>query len=365
MFFRDSIPQAPAPPVQQDIQIAAGDGTITEAANPVTAAGLCLDAEERKIPLADIDFDPANAVKHSDASTRRLADSIAAHGLLNPPTVYRDPETGRYCPVAGEGRIRALRLLGWQTTRARVLKAKPDPQRTRDLSLIDDLLREELDPLAFGIRCRDEIQRGRSARELAKILQNKYSASTITKHAALADKLPEDLHALIRNGDLPPAVARVLTGLPTPDEKRRWARMYTDRQVQTGEELAQAIRAAKHGNGHIAAPGNFTVQEAGVKITVSLLGQDLAAVETALKQFAKDVREHGHNLDHFRRFLQKKARASKKAAELHQAQLAVNAHGASASLNPKEEVCHVTATDDDVSGATANRGGEAVANLKP
>jgi ParB-like chromosome segregation protein Spo0J len=137
------------------------------------------------------------------------------HGLLYDPLVYRDPETRRYWLIAGEGRIRALRLLGRTRVRVRCLKCKPGEQQARDLALIDNLMQEELDPLAYGWYCHDDMQRtDRSARELANMIQDKFSPSTSTKHAALVRKLPGDLLGQIRLGALPPAAARVLPPPP-------------------------------------------------------------------------------------------------------------------------------------------------------
>jgi ParB/RepB/Spo0J family partition protein len=286
-----------------------------------------LDAELIEITQAEFDFDPANAVKHTAESIRRLADNIAAYGLLNNPLVYRDPETGRYRLIAGEGRLRALRLLNWPTVWVRCLKSKPGEQQARDLALIDNLMQEELDPLAFGLYCHDDMRRtGRSARELAKVLQDKFSASTITKHAALVRKLPQDLLQAVREGRLPPAVARVLTPLPDDEMKRQFARLYLDGQVKSGAELAAAIRDAKNGK---AAGGqdSFHLEESAIRLTVQFPGGSLPAVEAVLKNLLKDLREHGHKgLAHFKELLAKKANTRRKAAELDAAQSELASH---------------------------------------
>jgi ParB/RepB/Spo0J family partition protein len=275
-------------------------------------------AREIEIALDLIAFDEANGLKHTEESTRRLADSIREQGLLNPPLVYED--AGRYRLLAGEGRCLALRLLGWTVTRVRLYPGKPDPQQARDLALIDNLVREDLDPLAFGLYCRDDMARtARSARELAKVLQNKYSPTTITRAVALVNKLPEDLIAMIRARQLPPAVARTLTGLGDDDAKRRFAKLYADGTIKTGEELAEAVRAGKK-NGHAApAPGgSFTWEDiqAGVTIAVTLPGQDPAPAEAVLKSLAKDLHDHGKSLSHFKEFLARKAKLQAAEAAL-------------------------------------------------
>jgi ParB/RepB/Spo0J family partition protein len=277
------------------------------AAAPAPAAIAVAEAE---VALDQIDFDSANALKHSDETTRRLADSIRDQGLLNPPLVFKDAATGRYQLLAGEGRCLAMKLLGWAKTRVRIYPGKPDAQQARDLALIDNLVSTDLDPLGFGLYCRDDMARtGRSARELAQVLQNKFSPTTITRAVALVGKLPEDVLAMIRAKTLPPGVARTLTGLADDDAKRRFARLYADRTLKTRDELAAAVRASKKNGGGPAPAGSFTWEECGVKVTVTLPGTSLAAGEEVLRNLVKDVKEHGHRgIEHFREYLAKKAK---------------------------------------------------------
>ncbi len=126
------------------------------AAGPVAAAVPAAEAapgaaEEREVPVADIDPDD-NARKHFDAEqTRALADNIAAHGLLNAVIIYRHPQSGRFRLVAGERRWRAVHLLGWKTVRARVLTEPPNDATRRELALIDNEQRQDLSDIERGL----------------------------------------------------------------------------------------------------------------------------------------------------------------------------------------------------------------------
>lgn len=294
------------------------------------------DTERIKVLIAGICFDLHNAHKHTAEAIHCLAASIAEKGLLNEPLVYRNTDSARFSLIAGEARVKAMIQLGWEYTYVRCLKGAFTQQQLRDLALIDNLLKEDLDPLAFGLYCLDEKNRtGRSARELAKVLSNKVDASTINRSIAMAGKLPADLHELIRSGKLPPAAARLLTGLKGDEAKRRFARMYVEGEVKTAAELAAVIKAAKNGQATGATAG-FTCEESGVRIAVAWTaaapgpgsGQALAPVENALKIVLKDLREQGHRgLEKFKDFLSKKARAARKAEELTAAQSELARHG--------------------------------------
>src|SRR5262249_48863261 len=85
-------------------------------ASPVPPPPPPLTPAPLKAAPADTPFAPHNAHKHPHAPIDPLAASIAEIGLINEPLVCRDPETGRYPLIAGEGRTRAMLLLGRTTT---------------------------------------------------------------------------------------------------------------------------------------------------------------------------------------------------------------------------------------------------------
>ncbi len=290
---------------------------------PHAAAAAPGDAEERDIPVADIDAED-NARKHFDAEqTRALADNIAAHGLLNAVIVYRHPQSGRLRLIAGERRCRAVQLLGWKTVRARVLKEPPDDATRRELALIDNEQRQDLSDIERGLAYLAYMKAtGSTASALANKLGK--SVSTVTRAMQIAQKLPPDTQELVQSGKLPSFVARHLLRLPDDEAKRRFARLYCDGQVKTAAQLAAAIK-----NGAATAAGgsdSFTCEVDGVRVAVTLPGGDLAAAEAALRVVVKDLRDHGgQGLAPFKEFLARKARATRKAAELQEAKDALAA----------------------------------------
>ena len=73
-----------------------------------------------------------------------LSDSISQYGLIQPITV-RKLDTGFYQIIAGERRWRASRLAGLKEVPVRVIEA--DDRRTAELALVENLQREDLNPI--------------------------------------------------------------------------------------------------------------------------------------------------------------------------------------------------------------------------
>lgn len=152
------------------------------------------------------DFDPEGL--------QALADSIAAHGLIQPLTV-REIEGGYYQIIAGERRWRAARQAGLQEVPVLIVEA--DDRKVMELALVENLQREDLNPMeeAQGYRTlMDEY--GMTQAEIAEKLGK--PRPTIANSLRLLS-LSEELAELVRSGKLSPGHARVLLGLK--DEKQR------------------------------------------------------------------------------------------------------------------------------------------------
>ena len=89
--------------------------------------------------------------RFDEKAMQELADSIAQYGLIQPITVRR-LDSGYYQIIAGERRWRAARLAGLSEVPVRVLEA--DDRRTAELALVENLQREDLNPIeeARGFR---------------------------------------------------------------------------------------------------------------------------------------------------------------------------------------------------------------------
>jgi ParB family chromosome partitioning protein len=79
-----------------------------------------------------------------EQSLQELADSIAQYGLIQPITARR-LDSGYYQIIAGERRWRAARLAGLTEVPVRVIEA--DDRRTAELALVENLQRQDLNPM--------------------------------------------------------------------------------------------------------------------------------------------------------------------------------------------------------------------------
>jgi ParB family chromosome partitioning protein len=94
-----------------------------------------------EVPVADIRPSPRNPRRTLD-DIDELADSIRAHGLLQPIVVGR-VDAG-YELVAGHRRLAAVQQLGWARVPAIVRDEEPDDAYI--LMLVENLQREDLTP---------------------------------------------------------------------------------------------------------------------------------------------------------------------------------------------------------------------------
>ena len=79
-----------------------------------------------------------------EEALRQLADSIREYGLIQPITV-RPLERGYYQIIAGERRWRASRMAGLTEVPVRIIEA--DDRTTAEMALVENLQREDLNPL--------------------------------------------------------------------------------------------------------------------------------------------------------------------------------------------------------------------------
>ena len=143
---------------------------------------------------------------------QELADSIAQYGLIQPITV-RKLNTGYYQIIAGERRWRASRMAGLTEVPVRVIEA--DDRRTAELALVENLQREDLNPIeeAKGYRTLIE-EYGLTQEEAAKSVGRSRPAIT---NAMRLLSLSAPVLEMVEKGELSAGHARAL--VPISDEK--------------------------------------------------------------------------------------------------------------------------------------------------
>ena len=208
------------------------------------------DTRIETLPLREIEPDPGQPRKTFDDETlAELSASIAEHGLLQPIAVRPKP-SGGYLIVAGERRWRASRMAG--LTEVPVIVKDVTDEQAMELALVENLQREDLDPVeeAAGIRelmTRCDLTQEQAARKLGK------SRSALANSLRLLS-LPETVLELLKSGFITIGHAKVVLGLPTPELQEEAAQMIADNQLNVRQAEALCKKLAKPAKEPVAAP---------------------------------------------------------------------------------------------------------------
>ena len=142
---------------------------------------------------------------------QELSDSIAQYGLIQ-PIIARKLESGYYQIIAGERRWRASRMAGLTEVPVRVIEA--DDRRTAELALVENLQRQDLNPI-------EEAKGYQSLMSDYGLTQEETARSVGRSRPAIANALrlltlSEPVMSLVETGDLSAGHARALIPLEDP-----------------------------------------------------------------------------------------------------------------------------------------------------
>lgn len=220
-------------------------------ANKIGGLGKGLDAlfaenavEEQgktvSLRVAEIEPNRAQPRKQFDETAlEELAASISQHGVLQ-PLLVRPLPSGRYLLVAGERRWRAARLAG--LTEVPVVIREMTDQEAAELALIENLQREDLNPMEEAIGYRTLMDTYGMTQEEAAQAVNK-SRPAVANALRLLN-LPDELAAMVHSGILSAGHARTLLSFETRDEQLAAAKMAVEQElsVRALEKMAKAAR---------------------------------------------------------------------------------------------------------------------------
>ena len=184
--------------------------------------------------LVSIDRNPYQPRTNFDeAEIADLCDSIRTHGFLQPIVVR--PFDGRYQLIAGERRLRAAQMAGWERVPVQIREV-PD-QQMAELAIVENVQRKDLNPIekaASFKRYMDEY--GCTQEEVANRVS--IDRSTVANLLRLLE-LPEEVKGMLCRGDLTAGHARAL--LPLGDEHEQ---MEFARRIQKESLSVRAIEQA-------------------------------------------------------------------------------------------------------------------------
>lgn len=161
------------------------------------------------VPLHRVEPNPLQPRKEFDEEAlQALAESIAAHGMIQPLTV-RETAGGYYQIIAGERRWRAARMAELEQVPVLVIEA--DDRKVMELALVENLQREDLNPMeeAQGYRTLMEEYGLTQAETAQRVGKSRPAVANALRLLSLSDEQAE----LVRNGTLSPGHARALLGL--------------------------------------------------------------------------------------------------------------------------------------------------------
>ncbi|MBZ7936079.1 ParB/RepB/Spo0J family partition protein [Campylobacter sp. B0100352/1] len=148
-----------------------------------------------------------------ETALNELANSIKEYGLIQPIIVLQKED--KFILVAGERRLRATQILGEENILAFV--SDRDEIKLRELALIENIQRENLNPIELAHSYRDLIEVHNITQEnLAELIHK--SRTQITNTLRLLN-LDSRTQKLIIEGKISQGHAKVLVGLNEKDEK--------------------------------------------------------------------------------------------------------------------------------------------------
>jgi ParB family chromosome partitioning protein len=194
------------------------------------------------LKVGEIEPNRSQPRKHFDnEKLTSLADSITVHGIIQPITVR--PFEGGHQIVAGERRWRAARMAG--LTEVPVLIVELDDSETMQIALIENLQREDLNPLEEAGGYQELIEKFDMRQEdVAKRVGK--ARSSVTNSLRLLT-LPDTIKDLVRDGQLSKGHCKVLLGLNDPIQMVQLAQKSVagGLSVHTLEKLMKSQNAPK------------------------------------------------------------------------------------------------------------------------
>ena len=175
-----------------------------------------------------------------EQALQSLADSIARYGLIQPITVRPLP-SGYYQIIAGERRWRAARLAGLTEVPVRMMEA--DDRTTAELALVENLQREDLNPIeeAKGYQLLIE-EYGFTQEEAAKSVGK--SRPAVANSLRLLNLSPEVMH-LVETGELSAGHARALVSVSEPSLQLQAAKEILSKALSVRKAEALAAKVLK------------------------------------------------------------------------------------------------------------------------
>ncbi len=171
-----------------------------------------------------------------------LAASIKEHGLIQPLVVTRNKDKDGYILIAGERRWRASQTLEGVTEIPVIIK-EATPQEMLELAIIENIQRDDLNPLEEAYAYQQLIDEFGMTQEEVAIRVGK-GRSTVANLVRLLN-LPANIQQAVTDGQISGAHARALLPLATPEAQTNAMNVIINRDlsVRQTEALVKNLMA--------------------------------------------------------------------------------------------------------------------------
>ena len=194
----------------------------------------------RLMPIHKIEPNPDQPRQDFDKEElNALAESISIHGIIQPLTVRETP-TGYYQIIAGERRWRAARIANLKEVPVVIFEA--DDKKTMELALIENLQRQDLNPVEEALGYRSLMEEYGLTQEDTAFRVGKSRPAVANALRLLS--LPQKVLEMLRNGELTAGHARAILSLPTEKAQNEAAQKI----VALGLSVRQAEMLCKNMN---------------------------------------------------------------------------------------------------------------------
>jgi len=149
------------------------------------------------------------------ASLQELSDSIKAQGMVQ-PIVVRPLDTDKYEIIAGERRWRASKLAGLD--KVPVIIRQADSQATLAMGLIENIQREDLNPIEIAIGLKRLLKEFDLTQQAVADAVGRSRASVSNLLRLL--KLPKNIQKELHSGRISMGHARAIISLPESVQKK-------------------------------------------------------------------------------------------------------------------------------------------------
>lgn len=223
------------------------------------------------------------------SSLEELADSIKEHGVIQ-PLIVRPMSIGGYEIVAGERRYRACRIAG--ITKVPVIIKDLDDNQTMQIALIENLQRENLNPIEEAMGYKDLIDKYGYTQE--KVSKSVGKSRPVVANALRLLNLPLEVIDMLAKGSISSGHARALLGLglENEDEIIKISKLIIEKDltVRDVEKLAQQNKSEIK----LPKPKNVFYKEMEIALT-NELGRKIKIVEGKRKKGNIQIEFYGED----------------------------------------------------------------------